>query len=226
MSQPQSRTALLAGASGLVGREILAALLLDPYYTRIHTIGRRTLNMAHPKLVEHVVDFANLTQLPPVDDVFLALGTTIKVAGSEAAFRAVDFDAIVAVARCARAVGATKVGAVSALGANAQSSVFYSRTKGEAEEALCQLGFSSVVLARPSLLAGARQTLGQAARPGERVALAASRWLGFMVPAAYRAIQARDVACALIGAVKHLPAGIHHLQSRDMQGAANHPQGA
>lgn len=219
MNQAATRTALIAGATGLVGQEILAALLADPHTKQVHSIGRRTLDRQHPKLIEHVVDFANLATLPPVDDVYLALGTTIKVAGSEAAFRAVDYDAIVAVARCARAAGAMKVGAVSALGADPKSAVFYSRIKGEAEEALCRLGFSSVVLARPSLLAGARQALGQAARPGERMALTASRWFGTLIPPAYRAIEARDVAYALVDAVKHQPAGIHHLASADMQGA-------
>ena len=93
--------------------------------------------------------------------MYLALGTTIKVAGSQAAFRALDFEANMAVARAARAQGATKLGVVSALGADSHSTVFYNRVKGELEEGLAQLGFSTLVFARPSLLAGNRQSLGQ-----------------------------------------------------------------
>jgi len=118
--------------------------------------------------VVQVTDSFNEFNAPAVDDVFIALGTTIKVAGSREAFRAVDFDAVVAVARAARAAGATRLGVVSAMGADSRSPVFYNRVKGEMEDAVQGLGFETVVIARPSLLAGDRTALKQAPRPGEK----------------------------------------------------------
>ena len=90
---PDGRTALVAGASGLVGREILQGLLADDSVAAVHSVGRRELPLAHPKLTQHRVDFKAPLTLPRVDEAFIALGTTIKVAGSQEAFRAIDFDA-------------------------------------------------------------------------------------------------------------------------------------
>jgi len=177
------------------------------------------LPIQHPKLVQHTVDFKALPALPAVDDVFIALGTTIKVAGSQAAFRAVDFEAVVAVALAAKSSGATKLGVVSAMGADPKSSIFYNRTKGEMEEALASIGFDSLVIARPSMLAGDREALGQPARIGERIALAVSKFLKPLIPANYRAIPARDVAYALITAVKTGQPGVQRLLSGSMHAA-------
>jgi uncharacterized protein YbjT (DUF2867 family) len=121
MAADHGRVVLVAGATGLVGREILAALLADKTYSAVHCVGRRALAQQHPKLTCHVVDFAALPTLPPVDDCFIALGTTIKVAGSQDAFRALDLKAVEALALAVRASGATKLGVVSAMGANSQS---------------------------------------------------------------------------------------------------------
>ena len=209
----------MAGATGLVGREVLAALLADNSYATVHCVGRRGLPIQHPKLVQHTVDFKALPALPPVNDVFIALGTTIKVAGSQAAFRAVDFEAVVAVALAAKSSGATKLGVVSAMGADPKSSIFYNRTKGEMEEALASIGFDSLVIARPSMLAGDREALGQPARIGERFALAVSTVLKPLIPANYRAIPARDVAYALITAVKTGQPGVRRLLSGSMHAA-------
>jgi len=120
------RTVLLAGATGLVGREILAGLRADDSVGAVHTLGRKAPPRKHAKLTPHVVDFAKLPALPQVDETYLALGTTIKVAGSQAAFRAVDFDANLAVARAAQAAGCRRIGLVSAMGSSARSTVFYS----------------------------------------------------------------------------------------------------
>ena len=215
-----NRVALVAGATGLVGREILATLLADKRYCRVHTLGRRPIDLQHPKLEQHVVDFARLPRLPLVDEVFIALGTTIKVAGSQEAFRAVDYDAVVAVARAGIASGATLLGAVSALGAHAKSSVFYSRVKGEAELALEQCHYPSLVLARPAMLAGDRESLGQPGRTGERIGLALTQALRPLIPANYRAITAADVAAGLVGAVQEKRPGVWRLESGEMQGAS------
>jgi uncharacterized protein YbjT (DUF2867 family) len=190
------RTALIAGATGLVGREILAGLLADPAVGAVHSLGRRPPALAHPKLTHHTVDFAALPALPRVDEAYLALGTTIKVAGSQSAFRAVDFDANLAVARAARAAGAAHAGLVSAMGADARSAIFYNRVKGELEDALALVGFDGVAIARPSFLHGDRATLGQPLRQGEKLALALSRVLAPVIPANLQSIAAADVAQA------------------------------
>jgi uncharacterized protein YbjT (DUF2867 family) len=212
----------VAGATGLVGREILAVLLADKTVSAVHSVGRRSLPMQHPKLVQHIVDFKAtpaLLVLPKVDDCFIALGTTIKVAGSQAAFRAVDFEAVQAVARAALAAGATKTGVVSAMGADPKSSVFYNRIKGEMEAALSAVGFRCLVFARPSMLAGHREALDQPARPGERIGLWLMQGLKPLIPSNYRAIEARDVAHALVQAVKKGKPGVHTLLSGAMQPA-------
>jgi len=196
------RRVVVAGATGLVGREIVQGLLADDSVAQVHVLTRRALGLRSEKLSTHIVDFADLSPLPPLDEAYLALGTTIKTAGSQAAFRAVDFDANLAVARAAKAAGARRLGLVSAMGADASSRVFYSRVKGELEAALTGLGpLDALVIARPSMLHGDRASLGQPARPGEHWALRVSRLLGPIIPRNYRAIAARDVAQALLARV-------------------------
>jgi uncharacterized protein YbjT (DUF2867 family) len=212
-------TVLIAGASGLVGREILQGLLADDSVAAVHSLGRRELPVRHPKLTQHRVDFKTLPALPRVDEAFIALGTTIKVAGSQEAFRAVDLDAVLAVAKAARAAGATRLGVVSAMGANARSSVFYNRVKGEMEQALSALGFDTLVIARPSFLAGDRESLGQPLRGGEKLALNVSRLLAPLIPDNYKSIDAADVARALLATVP-VRRGKQVLMSGNMRKAA------
>jgi uncharacterized protein YbjT (DUF2867 family) len=209
--------ALVAGATGLVGREVVAALLADKAYREVHTLGRRELPLSHSKLTQHTVDLAALPALPAMDHVYIGLGTTIKVAGSLAAFRAVDFDAVLAVARAAKAAGATRLGVVSAMGANARSSVFYNRVKGEMEEALAALGFATLVIARPSLIDGDRAALNQPGRAGESLAMQAMRLWRPLIPANYKSIRPQQIAQALITAVKAGQAGRQVLLSGQMQ---------
>ena len=208
----------MAGATGLVGREILAALLADKTYTSVHCVGRRPLALQHPKLTSHVVDFAALAAMPKVDDCFIALGTTIKAAGGKDAFRDIDLNAVEAVALAARASGATKLGVVSAMGANSQSSVFYNRVKGEMEVSLARMGFKSLVIARPSLIDGDRAALGQLERASEGIGLLLARGLRPLLPTNYRSIKASDISHALICAVKTGTPGVVTLMSGEMQG--------
>lgn len=212
-----TRTAAVAGATGLVGRAILEGLLADGSVTAVHTLGRRGPGVAHPKLTPHVLDFAALPPLPPFDEVYLALGTTIKVAGSQKAFRAVDFDANLAVARAALAAGARRAGLVSAIGADAKSRIFYNRVKGELEEALALLPFEGLVIARPSLLVGDRESLGQPKRTAERLATAVSSFLDPLIPANYRPVDAAEVARALLARVPQTRGRVLVL-SGEMQG--------
>jgi len=211
------RTALIAGASGLVGRELIATLLADPRYGAVLSIGRRNQSIEHPKLKQLIVDFRAIPTLPPVEDVFIALGTTLKVAGSQASMRAVDVDAVVAAASAAKAAGAQRLGVVSSMGANAKSRMFYIRIKGEMEEALEQLGFVQTVIAQPSQLSGPRETLGQPDRIAERVALIAMRLVRPLIPANYQPIAAKDVAAALVAAIALGTPGVTRLASGQMQ---------
>jgi uncharacterized protein YbjT (DUF2867 family) len=207
----------LAGGTGLVGRAILNMLLADASVTAVHALGRRAPGVAHPKLIPHITDFAALPTLPPLDEVYLALGTTIKTAGSQSAFRAVDFEANLAVARAALAAGALRAGLVSAMGADAKSRVFYNRVKGEIEDALTRLPFDGLVIARPSLLLGDRGALGQPKRPAERAGAAVSKLLGSLIPANYRPVAAADVARALLARVPSTRGRVLML-SGEMQG--------
>jgi uncharacterized protein YbjT (DUF2867 family) len=190
--------ALVAGATGLVGRALLAQLLDDDRAT-VHALLRREVAdlPASRRLQRHRIDFARPGRLPRADEVYIALGTTIKVAGSKTAFRAVDFDAVVKVARAAREAGVPRCAVVSALGANPDSKVFYNRVKGEMERALRELRFERLVIARPSLLAGAREALGQPPRLGERLTLGLLAPVSALIPASVRPIEAAVVARAM-----------------------------
>ncbi len=218
-----SRTALLAGATGLVGGHILHTLLGDPQVTQVIVLARRPLAVSHPKLQVQVVTFdprsghlpGPLPALPAVDEAYLALGTTIKVAGSQAAFRAVDFGANLAVAQAAAATGAQRIGLVSAVGADAQSAVFYNRVKGELEDALKAMPLQALVIAQPSLLLGDRSALPQPPRLGERLAMPWARLLAPVLPGPYRPVQAQAVGQAL---VRSLPGaqGVRVLNSPEL----------
>ncbi len=213
------RAVLVAGATGLVGREILALLLADPDIQRVHTVGRKAPAVQHARLQHHPSDLQQIPTLPPLQAAYIALGTTIKVAGSQAAFRAIDFDAVLAVARAAHAAGASRLGVVSAMEADPDSWIFYNRVKGEAERALAQVGFDTLVIARPSLLVGNRGALHQPSRPGETVGRVVSTLLRPLIPANYRAIRAKSVARALVAAVARGTPGPQVLMSGEMQAA-------
>lgn len=158
---------LIAGATGLTGEHLLDRLLSEPTVARVLAPTRRPL-AAHPHLENPVGELQGL--LPQlsgqVDTAFCCLGSTIKQAGSQEAFRAIDHDLILAFARRARELGARHLVVISALGANPNSSVFYNRVKGETEEALKAMGWPQLTIARPSLLLGARHEF----RLGERLA--------------------------------------------------------
>lgn len=218
------RRVLLAGATGLVGGQILQALLADRTVSEIHVLSRRDLSRTDPRLHLHIVNFASLPSLPQVDEVYLALGTTIRVAGSQQAFRAVDLEANLAMARAAVAAGASRAGVVSAVGADAQSSVFYNRVKGELEDALKPL-FPTLVIAHPSLLLGNRESLQQPVRWGEKIAAPFARILSPFLPGRYVPVQARAVALALVRTVP-VAQGIKVLASDELAEIGNEAGGS
>lgn len=203
--------ALVVGASGLVGSHLLRRLLSNPAYASVESWGRRSLLAEHIKLTQRIVDFDQLAKEKShfqFDHVFCALGTTIKKAGSSEAFRRVDYEYPLALARLAKASGAKCFLLVSALGANAQSSVFYNRVKGELEDAIAALAIPNTYFLRPSLLAGERQEH----RAGERVGLLFAKIVRPLMIGPlrrYRAIEADKVAAAMIlAATQTLPSGV------------------
>lgn len=190
MSSP-AHTAWLAGATGLVGAHVLDQLLASPEFARVVTFTRRPLQRDDAKHVNRVVDFSSLpSDAGPVDVAFCCLGTTMKQAGSQQAFRQVDHDHVLSFARAAHAAGARRFLLVSALGADKDSTVFYNRVKGEAEEALRRVGFAQLTILRPSLLLGDRAEL----RLGERLFAPFSK----LLPRAVRGIEASTVARAMV----------------------------
>jgi uncharacterized protein YbjT (DUF2867 family) len=199
------RTALLAGATGLVGRELLMLLLDDSDVADVVVLSRRPIATPHPKLQQGIVEFDQLHNfvLPPVDDFYCCLGTTIKRAGSREAFREVDLIFPVTIARMALASGTTRCLFVSAMGANPKSRVFYNRTKGQLEAELMRLAFEAVYAFRPSLLTGERAEF----RTGESAALAVARPMSFLLPANLRPVAASDVARAMQACAKRDKAG-------------------
>ena len=216
-AKSDTRIALLVGATGLVGQQLLILLLADPHYSAVPVVGRRAPDVQHPKLKVHNTASFNNWASPAVDDVFIALGTTIKVAGSQAAFKAIDGDAVVAIAAAAKAAGASRLAVVSAMGASARSGVFYNQVKGEMEAAVSQLGFEVVLIARPSLLAGDRDALQQPERAAEKLSLVAFKLLKPLIPANYRSVQASCVARAMLSTLHTAGEGKHVLLSGDMQ---------
>jgi uncharacterized protein YbjT (DUF2867 family) len=200
--------AVLAGATGLVGERCLGGLLEHPAYSRVTVWSRRPLSRTHPKLAVELVDFEALPPLPgDCAEVFCCLGTTIRIAGTQEAFRRVDHDYPVALAERARAAGARQFLLVSSLGADAQSKTFYLQVKGETERDIAALGLPRHLFFRPSLLLGDRHEH----RRGESAAIIASRFLAPLLIGPmrkYRPVEADDVAAAMVQAANlDLPSG-------------------
>ena len=211
-------TALLAGATGLVGGECLRALLASRTYERVIVVTRRELGPAgrHRKVQQLIVDFAHLDdhrEYLRADHVFCALGTTIAKAGSQAKFREVDYEYPRRLAELARNNESRHFSLVSALGANAGAPFFYSRVKGELEEALRHMGWPSLAIFRPSVIKGDRPE----SRPLERLA---ERALG-LAPATWRPVAAADIARAMVRTAGQAPAGVTIIESRNIQAVAH-----
>ena len=201
---PRNKRALLAGATGLVGAHLLTRLLAHPSYSRVEVVVRRELPIHHPKLAARLVDFEHLHAVSgnAADDVFCCLGTTIGKAGSRAAFQRVDHDYPLALTNFASAAGAQQFLMVSSLGADARSSVFYSRVKGETERDIAAVGLPKSIFMRPSILRGERQEV----RAGEKLGILVGRLLAPLFIGSlrkYRPIHADHAAAAMVYAANH-----------------------
>lgn len=174
-------TALLLGATGMVGRSLLQLLLDDPQVNRVHVLVRRSLGMEHPKLTEWLSDLATLPEDDTpfqCSDLYISFGSTMAKAGSKESFRRIDLDMPLRVARRAREAGAQRCMLVSAVGADKDSMIFYSRVKGELEEGLKALAFSSLHIFRPSILLGDRRE----SRPAEAIGMWIGHWQHRLFP--------------------------------------------
>lgn len=202
---------LLAGASGLVGAAVLAQAMRHPDVEVVVAPTRRRLP-AHPKVLNPLVDFDHLPEAAAwwrADAVICTLGTTIREAGSQAAFRKVDHDYPLAVASLAHRHGARACALTSATGADPASRLFYTRTKGEVERDLALLGFDSLTLVRPGLLGGDRAQR----RPLEHAGLKVLKLLEPVLPVRYRVVPATEVARVLLEAALSARPGLHVVES-------------
>lgn len=210
---PAKRTALVLGATGMVGRALVQALLKDTAYSAIRLLVRTPLDLDHPRLIQQVVDFQALPEEASVyagDVLFITFGTTIAKAGSRENFRRIDYHIPLEVARRARRAGATSLVLVSAVGADTGSWFFYSRVKGELERDLRGLGFERLVFFRPSILLGDR---GES-RPAERMAMILGRALERLHPGllgAWSGMPDDLLAAAMVRASLDSEPGVHIL---------------
>ena len=204
-----SRTAIVLGASGLVGGFCLRSLVDDPDYTRVLTFGRRELpSLTRAKVAQRVAELSSLTadDFRGAQEVFCAIGTTIRKAGSQSAFRKVDLELPLLMAEQALKAGVEEFVVVSSVGADAASKNFYLRTKGELEQALAGLPFSAVHILRPSLLIGKRPEF----RLGEAIATTIAPVLDMVAIAGlrkYHSVRAETVGRAMVGAAKQSKTG-------------------
>jgi len=202
---------MLVGATGLVGQSVLRQALTHPQVEQVIAPTRRLLP-PHARLFNPVVDFEALPTEAGwwnVDAVICTLGTTIKAAGSQAAFRRVDHDHPLQVAQIALKHGAKAFALNSALGADAASRVFYSRTKGELERDLRALGYLSLTLVRPGLIGGDRHE----SRPAEQIGVRVSQWLRPLLPPRYRVVPAERIAFHLLQAALAAQPGVRVVMS-------------
>jgi uncharacterized protein YbjT (DUF2867 family) len=205
------KIALILGATGLVGNELVKILLQQNQYEKIHLLVRKPIENHSLSCEVHVVDFDqlhNYAELFRVSDVYCCLGTTIKKAKSKEAFRKVDYEYPIEAAKLASNCGSEKFLIITAMGANADSSIFYNQVKGQVEEALAKLSLPSVHIFRPSLLLGDRKEF----RFGEKIAEKASVFLNLLMVGPlrpYKAIEARTVAAAMAAAAANEKSGVN-----------------
>jgi len=211
-------TATLVGATGLIGRYLLEELLNDPYFDTVRILIRRPLDITHSKLEKKIVDFNDsdslLVALSNSDVLFCAIGSTMKkVKGDKEAYRKIDFDIPVKLARFCKMTGYEKFILVSSAGANSKSRNFYQRLKGETDNAVKEFGPKTIHIMRPSLLLGERKEF----RFGENIGKAVMTSLSFLIPEKYKAIQGKDVAKVMLALAKKKEEGVFVHENREIR---------
>ena len=191
------RTAIVAGATGLIGRELVRKLIASDEYRVIYLISRRESGLRHPKIKEVLTGFDLISQLniaETIDDAFCTLGTTMKQAGSREQFKKVDYQYVLAFADFTKRLGVSKFLVISSMGADPKSGVFYNMVKGMTEEALKEMGFKNLVILRPSLLLGKRSE----SRFSEKIFGFIMKALNFLISDNYKAIPGEKVAAFMV----------------------------
>jgi len=211
-------TASLVGATGLIGGYLLEELLNDPYFDTVRILIRRPIDITHAKLEKKIVDFNDsdsvLVALSNSDIVFCAIGSTMKkVKGDKDAYRKIDFDIPVNLARFCKMTGCENFILVSSAGANAKSLNFYQRLKGETDEAVIEAGPKTIHIMRPSLLLGERKEF----RFGENIGKAFMTTLSFLIPEKYKAIQGKDVAKVMVALANKKEEGFFIHENREIR---------
>ncbi len=215
MTTSSSKTALVIGATGLIGNMLARQLTESSVYDKIKVLVRKSLSWQHPRLQEIKYDFDRPNGLPiQADDIFCCLGTTMKKAGSREAFQKVDYQYPMDIARRGLANGASQFAIVTSMGADPDSTFFYNRVKGELERDLTALNYPTLLIFRPSLLLGDRSTEN---RLGERLAEGAMRLFSPLIPAKYKGIDASKVARAMVTTAQQGHAGKHIYESDALQ---------
>ena len=208
------KTALIAGATGLVGDFLLKELLEEEHYSKIIVLVRQPVEKVHPRLEQVVFDFENPdTSVIKADDVYCCLGTTIKKAGSKEAFRKVDYHYPLQLAQAAFDSGCKRFAVVTAVGSSEKSSFFYSRVKGELERELKKIPFQGLYIFRPSMLLGPRKEF----RFGEEAGKLFMKALGFLFPDNMKGVHVSRVARAMFYHVFQQQDGIHVIESAQIQ---------
>lgn len=215
----QGKTALVVGATGLVGSHLLSLLVEDEFYSKVKVLARRRPEINHPKVEVIINDFQDLQSSAHhlrADDIYCCLGTTRKKAGSKEAFYKVDFHYPLEIAKIAQQQGATHFFLVSALGADVKSNIFYNRVKGETEVAISTIPFQSINVFRPSLLLGHRKER----RIGESIAKWFSLLFAFMFVGPfkkYKPIHAQTVAQGMLKIAKQELDGFYIFESEQIK---------
>ena len=200
------KTALIAGATGLIGGQLLQLLLQDDHYDKVKVLTRKAININHPKLDIILADFDQLSEQASrmkTDDVFCCLGTTMKQARTKEGFKKVDYDYPLEIAQLAKSQGAKQYFLISALGANKNSSIYYNKIKGEVEAGITNAGFETLHIFRPSLLLGNRPET----RPGEDSAKLFYKIFSVLIPAKFKGIDSARVARAMLAFAKQQKSG-------------------
>lgn len=205
-----SKIVSLAGATGLIGSQLLQMLLEDEHFDKVRVLIRRPIDLAHPKLEKKIVDFGDgdslLVALDGSQIVFCTIGTTLqKVKGDRKAYRQIDYNIAVNLSRFAKMTGCNDFVLVSSAGANPRSTNFYLKLKGEIEHEIASHKHNSVHIMRPSMLLGERKEF----RPMEIMGKVMMPIFSFLLPTKYKPIKAKTVARAMLNAAKEAKKGIH-----------------
>ena len=209
------KTAIISGATGLIGNELMHQLLNSSDYNQVIAVVREPLELKHPKLIEKIIDFESLSSdlvNITAHQAFCCLGTTIKTAGSKERQYRIDHDYVVEFAKATKAIGVEQFAVVSSIGANQNSSNFYLKTKGQMETDVLQIPFKSICIVRPSILFGNRKEF----RFMEKVSIRIMKLLNPLFIGSirkYRGVEASKVAACMIATLNNLIEGISIVES-------------